>query len=173
MEGLLKSYTQGVFGLDDKNYWERLHEIRLNSIQKRMERYRIMYIWKVVSEKVPNLGLKWDENCRRGEMVTITPHKSNTPVLAKNMIDQSLAVHGGRLFNLLPEKLRSYIGIVEGFKTQLDEFLMNIPDQPICKDIYPEPISKESCKNSNLLLDWIPHLNIRERRTCSNHIQLD
>ena len=124
-----------------------------------------MYIWKVISGKIPNFGLKWTENSRRGKMVTIKSYKTYTPTIAKNMIDQSLAVHGGRLFNLLPEKLRSYMGTIEGFKSQLDEFLMNIPDQPMCSDLYPEPVSKDTCRNSNSLLDWIPHLHIRERRT--------
>ena len=93
--------------------------MKLSSIQRRMERYRIMYIWKVVSGKVPNFGLKWTENSIRGKMVTIKTYNSSTPAMARKMIDQSQAVHGGSLFDLLPEKLRSFMGTVEEFKSQL------------------------------------------------------
>merc|ERR1712115_64774 len=110
-----------------------------------------MGIWKVVSGKVPNFGLKWTENSIRGKMVTIKTYNSSTPAMARKMIDQSLAVHEGGLFNLLPEKLRSFMGTVEEFKSQLDEFLMIIPDHPICDSLYPEPINKDTCKNSNSL----------------------
>ena len=37
LEGLLKTYSQGVYGLDKMNYWSRLKEMRLSSIQRRME----------------------------------------------------------------------------------------------------------------------------------------
>ena len=37
LEGLLKTYSQGVYGLDKMNYWNRLKEMRLSSIQRRMK----------------------------------------------------------------------------------------------------------------------------------------
>ena len=105
-----------------------------------------------------------DRKLHRGKMISIKTYNSSTPALARKMIDQSLAVHGGSLFNLLPEELRSFMGTVEEFKTQLDEFLMVIPDHLVCSNLYPEPINKDTCRNSNSLIDWIPYLNIRERR---------
>ena len=77
-----------------------------------MEHYRIMYIWKTITEKVPNFGLILDTNFRRGHMVNIRSYKSNIPTQAKNLIDQFLEVHGGRLFNLLPVDLRIFEGTV-------------------------------------------------------------
>ena len=116
--------------------------------------------------KVPNFGLKWDINPRRGLMITITKCKSNTPAMVVRMAEQSLSVNGGKLFNMLPETIRGFSGSLDGFKTLLDDFLKDIPDHPLCAGLYPEPINKDNCKNSNSLLDWIPHLNIRERRKC-------
>ena len=46
----------------------------------------------------------------------------------------------------------------------LDEFLSKVPDQPHGPGLYPEPISRISCNNSNILIDWIRHLNLTERR---------
>ena len=67
----------------------------------------ILYVWKVVSGKVPNFGFKWDNIERRGLMISIRKYKSDT--LAINMIEQSLAVNGGKLFNMMPETLRGFI----------------------------------------------------------------
>ena len=173
LEGLLKSYSQGVYGLDKLNYWSRLKEMRLSSIHRRMERYWIIYIWKAINGLVPNFGLKWDINERRGLMIHIRKYKSDTPAVAINMIEQSLAVNGGKLFNMMPDSIRGYVGSIDGFKILLDEYLCKIPDQPLCAELYPEPICKETCKNSNSLLDWVPFLRIRERRKCKNPIQLE
>ena len=54
------------------------------------------------SGKVPNFGLVWDTNVRRGKMDTIRKYKSDIIAAAKNLIDQSLAVQRGSLFNMLP-----------------------------------------------------------------------
>ena len=37
------------------NYWVRLHELKLYSIQRRRERYIIIYIWKITQHMVPNI----------------------------------------------------------------------------------------------------------------------
>ena len=58
LENILKSFSRNIDGLQDKNYWERLKKLKVNSIQRRMERYRILYIWKTITGKVPNYGLK-------------------------------------------------------------------------------------------------------------------
>merc|ERR1712121_393664 len=123
-----------------------------------LERYRIMYIWKVVSGKVPNFGLSWTDNSKRGIMINIKTYNSKTPALARNMIDQSLSVHGGNLFNLLPEKLWCFIGTVDAFKSQLDDFLKEIPDQPVGKDLclktcWLQSNRQKKCKNP-IQLGW-------------------
>ena len=146
------------------NYLERLKILKLSSIQRRMERYRIIYIWKTVTGKVPNFGLTWDSNQRRGKMINIRTYRSDAPAHAKNLIDQSLGAHGGNLFNLLPVEIRNFEGPTDQFKALLDNFLTNIPDKPLCEGLYPDPINKVTCKNSNSLIDWIYHLKLRDRR---------
>ena len=53
----------------------------------------------------------------------------------------------------------------ETFKIKLDLFLTNIPDQPVCQGLSPEPVSDISCKNSNSIINWVKYLKIGERRT--------
>ena len=68
------------------------------------------------------------------------------------------------MFNLLPVKLQNFIGPKEDFKIMLDEFLAGIPDQPHGPGLYPEPISRITCSNSNSITDWIYYLNLTDRR---------
>jgi len=46
----------------------------------------------------------------------------------------------------------------------LDEFLTKIPDQPHGPSLDPEPVSRNTCQNSNIITDWIRFLNLTERR---------
>ena len=84
--------------------------------------------------------------------------------MLKKLREQSLLVHGRRMFNLLLLKSKKIIGPKEDFKMMLDEFLVGIPDQPHGPRLYPEPISKIHCNNSNSITDWIYHLNLMDRR---------
>ena len=112
----------------------------------------------------PNFGLKWDSNIRRGRMITMSKISSKIPRKALSLREQSLSVHGGKLYNLLPRDLRDYNGDKEGFKVILDDFLQNIPDQPMCEGLHPAPINTVTNRNSNSVIDWIIHLNMRDRR---------
>ena len=57
IENLLKTFTKKIPELKELNYWERLGKLKMNSQQRRFERYRIMYIWKVLEGLVPNPGI--------------------------------------------------------------------------------------------------------------------
>ena len=136
----------------------------MNLIQRRHERYKIFYIWKIINGLCPNYGLKWSSNDRRGTLVDIPVLKSKVPAYVKTIRDQSLTVHGGRLFNSLPSNIRNCTENKESFKILLDEFLNSIPDKPESQGFYPEPICYTTCKQSNSIIDWIRYLNISNRR---------
>ena len=102
--------------------------LKMYSQQRRFERYRLIYIWKVISGKVPNYGLKFSHNERRGLMVDIPTLKSKVRDSVKTIRGQSLTYHGGGMFNMLPSHIRSFQGETDRFKAILDDFLSNIPD---------------------------------------------
>ena len=164
LESAQKQYTARTAGLELYNYWERLRLMRLNSIQRRHERYKTLYIWKTIQGLVPNYGLKWDTNIRRGRVVILPQIKSTFSSKAKELREQSLIMHGGRIFIMLPHDFRNWTGSKDQFKVKLDQFLKDIPDQPASPGLIPEPVSSISCKNSNSLTDWIPHLKLQDRR---------
>ena len=55
-EGPLRTFTKRGKGIYELNYWEHLEVFRLLSIERRTERYKILYIWKSVNNLVPLWG---------------------------------------------------------------------------------------------------------------------
>ena len=47
------SFTKHITGIQNKSYDERLKLLNLYSVQKRRDRYRIIYLWKINDELVP------------------------------------------------------------------------------------------------------------------------
>ena len=165
LEGVLKLFSSFTDGMDGLNFWQRLEKMKLSSVQRRHERYRIFYIWKIVKGIIPNFGISWNSNSRRGRMISIPKVNSKIPASAISLREQSLSVHGGKLYNLLPRHIRDFEGSRENFKILLDEFLQSIPDQPLCEGLYPAPISSSTNRNSNSIIDWVIYLNMRDRRS--------
>merc|ERR1712240_472959 len=99
-----------------------------------------------------------------GTVVLIPNLNSYVKDSVKTLRQQSLTYHGGNMFNLLPISIRKFIGDAKEFKLLLDEFLSQIPDQPHGPGLFPEPINRITCTNSNSIVDWICHLNMEDRR---------
>ena len=38
-------------------YWECLKQMNMISMQRRLERYRVIYIWKILEKLAPNCGI--------------------------------------------------------------------------------------------------------------------
>ena len=141
LESIQRLYTSNTDGLNTFNYWERLKNMNIQSIQRRHERYKIIYIWKIMNGLVPQCNLQWTQNDRRGKMVTIPNFKTKYCTTVKNMRQSSLSVHGGGIFNMLPAYIRNFVGTLEDFKNTLDKFLEIIPDKPAISGLYPDPVS--------------------------------
>ena len=74
----------------------------MNSQQRRIERYKIIYVWKTLGKLVPGANL-----------------------MLANEGEQSFQVAGPILFNCLPKEIRNKKGCgVEEFKENLDKFLL-------------------------------------------------
>ena len=48
-EGPLRAFTKRAWGISEENYWNRLKKFKLSSIQRRVERKRCIYIWKMLN----------------------------------------------------------------------------------------------------------------------------
>ena len=116
-------------------YWDRLKRLGLFSVERRRERYIVIYVYKILCDDVPNLtdsrfALKFYENIRLGRFCRIPPINSGASARVKTMIDNSFAVRAPRLFNCLPRDLRNFEGTIDSFQKNLDIFLADIPDRP-------------------------------------------
>ena len=55
IEAIQRTFTQRITEVQRLNYWERLHEDKLYSLQRHRERYIIKYICKTTQHMVPNI----------------------------------------------------------------------------------------------------------------------
>ena len=77
------------------------------SQQRRLERYRIIYTWKIIEGLVPNCGINFTESERLGRTCEI--EKLNTKISQRlhTIKEQSFNINGPMLFNSLPKSLRN------------------------------------------------------------------
>ena len=76
----------------------------MNSQERRLERYRIIYTWKILQGISPNCGLEVNKNERRGREIKV-PILRGKPAVRK-LREQSFQYNGPKLFNSLPKCLR-------------------------------------------------------------------
>ena len=148
LEAVQRSYTSKIASLSHLNYWERLKALKLFSLERRRERYLIVYTYKIIQGIAPNFEnerfkIKLTTNERRGRSITIPPLNTSATMGNRSLIDKSFPIRGPRLFNVLPARLRNFEGSVDTFKRHLDKFLNEIPDQP-CIPAYQQSAPSNS-----------------------------
>ena len=165
LENLLRTFTSWFSGSKNLNYWERLRKFKLNSSERRFERYKIILTWKYLEGLIPNCGISARTNPITGRHCLI-----NNPKGRRSRIHSlrafSFQVAGPPLFNCLPQSLRNISNCsVQSFKFHLDNYLQTIPDLPVVPggDL-PPPLDQLSARNSNSLRDWTRYLNLNVRR---------
>ena len=67
---------------------------------------------------------------RRGKLCLVPPLINYAPLFVRRLKEDSFAVRGPRLFNVIPSELRNFTGTADTFKRKLDLFLKDIPDRP-------------------------------------------
>jgi len=54
LEGVQRTFTAKISGVQHLNYWERLKALKVMSLQRRRERYIILQMWKILHDLIPN-----------------------------------------------------------------------------------------------------------------------
>ena len=118
--------------MENFNYRERLGVLKMNSQERRRDRYAVIFIWKVAMGLVEGYPLEFTPTTnRRGRECRIKSVVQNAPSQVKKARENSLAVKGAKMFNLLPSHIRNITSEkVNVFKSGLDFFLKNVPDEP-------------------------------------------
>ena len=132
IEDIQRSFTRKVYGCVDEDYWGRLKKLHLYSLERRRERYQIIYIWKTM-EKFANHFIDYRNTPRHGRLCIVLPLPTNVPAKIHKLHEESLRIHGARIFNCLLRYFRDTTNTsVLDFKKKLDGFLGTIPDEPRC-----------------------------------------
>ena len=147
IESIQRTFTQYITGCKNLSYWDRLRKLDLLSLQRRRERYVILHIWKIINGFAPNdISVVHYEHIRLGIKCRIPNLLNAAPRSTKTAYDNSFAVRGPKLWNILPREINT-ITSLDPFKRRLTAFIKDsFPDKP--------PVHGYSCSNSNSLVDW-------------------
>ena len=108
LENLQKSFLNGIPSMKHLNYWEKLKKLKIYSLERRRERYRVIYTWCILENIVPNFNYNNEQggvhsytNQRLGRKC----HLKAVNVRHKNVWRDCLSQEGPRLFNVLPKSI--------------------------------------------------------------------
>ena len=110
-EGPLHAFSKCAWGLSQDSYWNRLKVFNLQYIQRRVERYRCLYIWKMLNGIVPDCGLSKLSNTRNTRnSVNLVPISLDGHSKAFKSKQRDSLLHAGvKLYNALPLAVRNLI----------------------------------------------------------------
>ena len=84
IEDVQRFFTNRISGMSDVSYWDRLTALKLQSLQRRIERYIIIHTWKTITGYVPNdLEMQFVESRRFGIQATVPSLKTSASSKAK------------------------------------------------------------------------------------------
>ena len=136
IEQIQRQFTSKLEDGMELNYWERLKQFKLYSLERRRERYLILYVFKILKGLVPNPGLSWDFNDRRGLELLYPPVNRGGLRRFQTLKHHSFFMKAVRTFNCLPHHLRcmNWSADMCTVKSLLDKFLTQVPDEPRLSD---------------------------------------
>ena len=131
IEKVQVNFLKKITDVSQMDYWEQLKFLKIYSLQRRRERYCVIYTWKILEKLVPNFGIKNGYNKRLGRYCIIPHVRQSASCRIQTIRFGSMGVNAPRLFNCLPPHIRNLSGCsVESFKRVLDVHLKSIPDEP-------------------------------------------
>ena len=71
IESVRKTLTRSISEVRHLNYWERLSYLRLYLLERRRERYMIMYIWKMITGLVSSIVIPTKHQQQHGRSCEI------------------------------------------------------------------------------------------------------
>ena len=147
-----RSLPKHIAGILNKSYDERLKLLNLYSVERRRDRYQIIYLWKIIEELVPNLStpITCTYSERRGRFCVVSHvnmGRLDTPSYNR------FRWRSIRIFKKLPKYVRIVSSwSVDKFKSQLDRHLRNIVDLP-CQPGFNNSLDGGDCLNEGHYAD--------------------
>ena len=130
LESVQRLFTSKISGLSDYSYYDRLKILRIQSLQRRRERFIILVMWKIINKVIPNdIDIKVTHSERRGIKVKVPPLNMDATQRARSLYETSFAIVGPKLWNCIPHRI-SKLTNKDSFKVALSKFMMQITDEP-------------------------------------------
>ena len=146
LEEVQRAFLSKVVGFQHLSYWDRLRKLGMMSLQRRRERYIIIQMWKILNQKAPNdINVQFNPPSRRGITAQVPLLNRSSSIRHQTRYDNSFAVLGPRLWNVLPPHL-TLCTALSTFKNALTKFVRSFPDTP--------PVRGSCNVNGNSILDW-------------------
>ena len=146
LENVQRSFTRKISGCKDVSYWDRLKKLKLQSLQRRRERYCIIHTWKILNNVAPNdLEFEFYTHPRHGVRATVPSVNMKSQMSVRSDYDRSFRVKAAQLWNTLPAGVNS-LSTLDSFKVGLGQFLEQFPDTP--------PVPGYTPAHDNSLLSW-------------------
>ena len=153
---VLRRFSKRCPGISHLHYWDRLKKLGLNSMERRQERYTILYVFKILRKEVDDPGsFEVKHSIKRGLTLRNTLKMTGKPAL-RRVIEESFGARAVKLFNSLPRFIREYQGPSSSIKNYLQIYLSEVPDQPRGKSglHLPQGVIPETGVRSNSLIHW-------------------
>ena len=128
--------------------------LQMYSIERRLERYRIIYAWKILESRAPDCGIMvtHTEESRLGRRCG----PRQTIRRGGDRLAQTFQVQAPRLFNAIPKHVRNLTKCsTEDFKKSLDEYLSSVYDEPAFAECVPRGIGEDGRASNSVIHQMI------------------
>ena len=93
LENVQRYFTKRISSCRGLDYWQRLHKLKLMSLQRRRERYMMIHVWKLLHDKAPNdIGMRFHENMRLGIKVRVPQFNNRAQKSVSSHYDNSFGI---------------------------------------------------------------------------------
>ena len=136
IEAVQRTFTSRILEVKLLNYWERLRALQLYSLERRRERYIVLYIWKIKNGLVPNINnqINFRQHLRLGCICERATLNNRAQARIYSQKANFITNRGPQLFNSLPITLRDgNFNAVTNFKRAQDKYLQSLPHYYFCR----------------------------------------
>ena len=141
IEKTQRSFISYISGMQGLSYPERLTALKLYSLQRRRQRYIIIYVWKILECQVPNFSPPRTSDRKGRACIASHVGVGILVTLAYN----SFRWRAIRMLNQLPLFLcNTTVCFVYSFKNKFDLYLSTVPDIP-CQPGFNKSLDHGDC----------------------------
>lgn len=103
LEAVQRSFTNNITQVKHLDYWERLQKLELFSLERRRERYAIIYTYKIITGHITNnINIRTTTSQRLGRFCLVERPHSRAATRITTLKNNAFASRGPMLFNSLP-----------------------------------------------------------------------